>query len=190
MKRGAIAIGSNSTRLLVAEKKNGILTDIFRGREETRLFLGLDEQGRIALERLEDTAQAVARLYLAGKMQGAGEIALFATSATRDAKNGSDLAKRIEEICGLKLQVISGRRLHRIYLGTGRGNSLCPQRPDGGLPAAENVPHCLRGGCGPGHENSRGYFAPLCRCDGPIAQGPENGGPWGQLHGNWPCFPP
>lgn len=114
MKRGAIAIGSNSTRLLVAEKKNGILTDIFRGREETRLFLGLDEQGRIAPERLEDTAQAVARLYLAGKMQGAGEIALFATSATRDAKNGSDLAKRIEEICGLKLQVISGEEEARL----------------------------------------------------------------------------
>lgn len=114
MKRGAIAIGSNSTRLLVAEKKNGILTDIFRGREETRLFLGLDAQGRIAPERLEDTAQAVARLYLAGKMQGAGEITLFATSATRDAKNGSDLAKRIEEICGLKLQVISGEEEARL----------------------------------------------------------------------------
>ena len=108
MKKGAIAIGSNSTRLLVAEKKNGMLTDIFRGREETRLFLGLDEQGMIAADRLEDTAQAVARLYLAGKLQGAGEMALFATSATRDAKNGGDLAKRIEELCHLKLQVITG----------------------------------------------------------------------------------
>ena len=108
MKKGAIAIGSNSTRMLVAEKKNGMLNDVFRGREETRLFLGLDAQGNIAPERLEDTAQAVARLYLAAKMQGAKEMALFATSATRDAKNGSHLAKRIEELCGLQLKVISG----------------------------------------------------------------------------------
>lgn len=114
MKKGAIAIGSNSTRLLAAEKKQGVLTDIFRGREETRLFLGLDAQGRIAPERLEDTAQAVARLYRAAIIQGAQSVVLFATSATRDAKNGGELARRIEELCGLPLQVISGEEEARL----------------------------------------------------------------------------
>ena len=57
MKKGAIAIGSNSTRLLVAEKKNGMLTDIFRGREETRLFLGLDEQAEDADEHQTELKQ-------------------------------------------------------------------------------------------------------------------------------------
>ena len=47
MMRAAIAIGSNSTRMLAAEKKDGALHGILRGREETRLFLGLDEEGRI-----------------------------------------------------------------------------------------------------------------------------------------------
>ena len=44
MIRGAIAIGSNSTRLLAAEKRDGALYHILRGREETRLFLGLDDR--------------------------------------------------------------------------------------------------------------------------------------------------
>ena len=108
MKRAAIAIGSNSTRMLAAEKRNGKLEDILRGREETRLFLGLDEEGRIRPERIEDTAQAVCRLALLAKAAGAQSIALFATSATRDAKNGEALGGRIRELCGLSMRVISG----------------------------------------------------------------------------------
>ncbi len=108
MKRAAIAIGSNSTRMLAAEKRNGNLEDILRGREETRLFLGLDEDGRIRPERIEDTAQAVCRLARLAKAAGAQSIALFATSATRDAKNGESLGDRIRELCGLSMRVISG----------------------------------------------------------------------------------
>ena len=56
--RAAIAIGSNSTRMLAAEKKNGTLANLLRGREETRLFLGMDDAGRILPERIETiTAQ-------------------------------------------------------------------------------------------------------------------------------------
>lgn len=108
MKRAAIAIGSNSTRMLAAKKMNGNLEDILRGREETRLFLGLDEDGRIRPERIEDTAQAVCRLARLAKAAGAQSIALFATSATRDAKNGEALGDRIRELCGLSMRVISG----------------------------------------------------------------------------------
>ena len=108
MKRAAIAIGSNSTRMLTAEKRDNTLKEILRGREETRLFLGLDEAGSIRPERLEETAQAVCRLASQARAAGAESIALFATSATRDAKNGEALAQRIQALCGLSLRVISG----------------------------------------------------------------------------------
>ena len=109
MMRGAIAIGSNSTRLLCAEKRNGELTHILRGREETRLFLGLDEENRIRPERLEETARAVERLHCRAVEWGAETVTLFATSATRDAKNGDALARRIQALCGLPLRIISGQ---------------------------------------------------------------------------------
>ena len=114
MIRAAIAIGSNSTRLLVAEKEGNELKHAFRGREETRLFLGLDEENNIAPERLEQTALAVARLAKAAWLRGAQEITLFATSATRDAKNGAALGERIRALCGLSLQVISGEEEARL----------------------------------------------------------------------------
>ena len=108
MKRAAIAIGSNSTRMLCADQENGRLTQIVRGREETRLFLGLDEEGNIRPERLEETARAVERLWQAAVRQGAQEVDLLATSASRDAKNGDALRARIRQLCGLDMRVISG----------------------------------------------------------------------------------
>lgn len=108
MKRAAIAIGSNSTRMLCADVENGKLTHIVRGREETRLFLGLDEEGSIRPERLEETARAVERLYRAAVSCGAQDVTLLATSASRDAKNGGSLRERIRELCGLDMRIISG----------------------------------------------------------------------------------
>ena len=109
MKRAAIAIGSNSTRLLCADSREGQLTDLLRGREETRLFLGLDGEGNIEPRRLEETARAVERLWNRARAYGAETVELFATSASRDAKNGAQLRDRIRALCGLDMRIISGR---------------------------------------------------------------------------------
>ena len=108
MKRAAIAIGSNSTRMLVAEAKDGVLRDLLRGREETRLFLGLDGAGNISPQKIESTAQGVASLYREALACGAESVDLFATSATRDAKNSNVFARRIKELTGLDLRIIPG----------------------------------------------------------------------------------
>ena len=108
MRRAAIAIGSNSTRMLCADTVNGYLSNLVRGREETKLFLGLDAEGRIRPERLEETARAVERLYNAARDAGAVQTDLLATSASRDAVNSDQLAARIRELCGLNMRVISG----------------------------------------------------------------------------------
>lgn len=121
MIRAAIAIGSNSTRMLAAEKEGERLLRPFRGREETRLFSGLDAQGFIAPEKIEETAQAVLRLYEAAARYGAEDCALFATSATRDAKNGGALARRVLELTGLPLRVISGEEEARLAFRAAAG---------------------------------------------------------------------
>ncbi|MBR6184656.1 MAG: hypothetical protein IKQ41_00160 [Clostridia bacterium] len=122
MKRAAIAIGSNSTRMLAADVRDQALWSIVRGREETRLFLGLDADGSIRPERLEQTAQAVCRLYRQAVDWGAQDVALLATSATRDAKNGKALGERIFALCGLTLRVISGEEEARLaFLAASQG---------------------------------------------------------------------
>lgn len=115
MIRAAIAIGSNSTRMLAAEKKDGALCNLLRGREETKVFLGLDEEGNLLPERIESTARAVDRLYRLAREHGAeGPVALLATSAVRDAKNSEALAGRIFALSGLVLRVISGEEEARL----------------------------------------------------------------------------
>ncbi|MBR3107388.1 MAG: hypothetical protein IKH30_09435 [Clostridia bacterium] len=122
MKRAAIAIGSNSTRMLAAETAGGKLRDQIRGREETRLFLGLDKEGNISPEKLESTAQAVASLYRAAVTYGAETVDLFATSATRDARNSDQFASRIKELTGLTLRIISGEEeAHLAFMAVSEG---------------------------------------------------------------------
>ena len=49
MMRAAIAIGSNSIRMLAADRQDGSLCRILRGREEIRLF---SEGGKICVREL------------------------------------------------------------------------------------------------------------------------------------------
>ena len=114
MMRAAIAIGSNSTRMLCAEKTERGLEHILRGREETRLFSALDDNGFFPEEKMQETAEAVKRLHDAAALHGAADCVLFATSASRDAKNSDLLAQKIFEYTGLRMQVITGEEEARL----------------------------------------------------------------------------
>ena len=104
MNAAAIAIGSNSTRLLV-RLDNG---REHRGREDTRLFLGLDNGKDLTETAMNNTAQAVLRLKNIACAMGAENVLLCATSAVRDAGNSLEFARRLFETSGLRLRVISG----------------------------------------------------------------------------------
>ena len=106
MNIGAIAIGSNSTRLLT-RLENG-LED--RAREDTRLFSGLNEQGDLSDEAMDRTVRAVLRLKKRAIQFGAEYIMLLATSATRDAGNSDEFSRRLLAGTGLRLKVISGNK--------------------------------------------------------------------------------
>ena len=125
MMRAAIAIGSNSTRMLAADKRQGALSNLLRAREDTRLFSGLDERGMLSPERIEETARAVKRLYQQALDHGAESVALFATSAMRDARNSQALAERIRGLCPLTVQIISGEEEARLAFAAAAGKRHC-----------------------------------------------------------------
>ena len=107
MKKAVIAIGSNSTRLLVADCGK-TLENRYMGRSETRLFMALGEDGALDTEAMERTVRALSAMKLEAESRGADEITLLATSATRDAKNADEFERMIRERTGLNLRVISG----------------------------------------------------------------------------------
>ena len=109
MIRAAIAIGSNSTRMLAVSMDGPGPLPLLRLREDTKLFMGLTN-GVLSDGAMDRTAEAVLRLKNAALAVGcaADEIDLYATSATRDASNRDLFARRLTERTGLSLYVMSG----------------------------------------------------------------------------------
>ena len=84
MKAAVIGIGSNSVRMLLAEINGQEGRKLLRDREGTRLFAGLDAQGNLSVASMDAATAAVKRMAESARAQGAEQIDLFATSATRD----------------------------------------------------------------------------------------------------------
>lgn len=108
MKAAVIGIGSNSVRMLVGQVDGGTLTRLRRERAGTRLFAGLDGQGNLSASAMETTLAAVEEMAASARQEGVDSLDLFATSATRDARNQAEFASRIRERTDLALQICSG----------------------------------------------------------------------------------
>src|SRR5512147_223148 len=104
---GAIDIGSNITRLLVAEPQEGQLRKVMEQRAYTRIGKGASKDGKITAEKIAEVADVVStQVRLAGEM-GAEVIRTVATAAIREAKNRDKVVQEIEEIAGVEVDVLS-----------------------------------------------------------------------------------
>ena len=108
MRAAAIGIGSNSVRCLLADISGADFQRLWRDREGTRLFAGLDASGNLNRECMDKTVSAVRRMASEVKVRGADQIAIFATSAARDAANGQVFMAEVERETGEPLRIISG----------------------------------------------------------------------------------
>ena len=108
MRAAVIGIGSNSVRSLLADVSGTDFTRLRRDREGTRLFAGLDEKGNLNRDSMDKTVSAVRRMVSEAMQNRAENLAIFATSAARDAANGQQFMAMIEQETGVSLRIISG----------------------------------------------------------------------------------
>jgi len=121
MQAAVIGIGSNSVRSLVARNNGGVFERLYRGREGTRLFAGLDSRGMLKEESIRKTAEAVGRMAEAAREKGAEDLSVFATSAARDAVNGKDFMQAIEAAAGIPPMILTGEEEARLsFFGASR----------------------------------------------------------------------
>src|SRR5215207_5859262 len=115
---GAIDIGSNTTRLLVAEPQEGQLRKLMEQRAYTRIGKGARKNGKITAEKVAEVAEAVTTQVRLAEELGAEVIRTVATAAIREAKNRDKVVKEIEEAAGVEVEVLGEEEEGRLaFLG-------------------------------------------------------------------------
>jgi exopolyphosphatase/guanosine-5'-triphosphate,3'-diphosphate pyrophosphatase len=110
----AIDIGSNTTRVLVAEPVDGQLKKVMEQRAYTRINKALDEGGAIRSEKIEQICEVVATQVRLARELGAETIRSVATAAVREAANGAEVAEAIAAASGVPVDVLSDEEEGRL----------------------------------------------------------------------------
>jgi exopolyphosphatase/guanosine-5'-triphosphate,3'-diphosphate pyrophosphatase len=113
-----VDIGTNSTRLLVAEVEDGALTELQRESIVTRLGEGVDATGALGEEPKRRVFAALDQYAEAIERHGATVRTVVMTSAVRDASNGPEFAAFVHERYALQGATLSGDEEARLsFLG-------------------------------------------------------------------------
>lgn len=105
-----IDIGTNSTRLLVADVNGQEIDEAERISTVTRLGRGVDHSGNLSAEAIEDVCEVVGTYLTRIEALGAEATSVIATSAVRDASNGGAFVAELRERFGLDTEILSGER--------------------------------------------------------------------------------
>lgn len=109
MRVAVIDIGTNSTRLLVADVTGGRVEEIERSSTVTRLGQGVDSAGRLAPEAMERVFAVLGSYRERIDALGAGAATTgVLTSAVRDAENGAEFTSQVRERYGIDARTIAG----------------------------------------------------------------------------------
>jgi exopolyphosphatase/guanosine-5'-triphosphate,3'-diphosphate pyrophosphatase len=117
----SIDIGTNSTRLLVAEpSETGPAVTVERRMHITRLGQGVDRAGALAADAIERTIAVLTEYREVMDRLGVpeGRVRIAATSASRDAANRDEFFDAAEAVVGARPELLSGEEEARLsFLG-------------------------------------------------------------------------
>jgi exopolyphosphatase/guanosine-5'-triphosphate,3'-diphosphate pyrophosphatase len=118
----AIDIGSNTTRVLVAEPVGGQLKKVMEQRAYTRINKALGESGEICPDKVDEVCEVVATQVRLAQELGAETIRAVATAAVREAPNGDEVAAQIAAAAGVPVDVLSEGEEGRLsFIGATKG---------------------------------------------------------------------
>jgi exopolyphosphatase / guanosine-5'-triphosphate,3'-diphosphate pyrophosphatase len=113
-----VDMGSNSTRLLVADVEGTEVTELERRSTVTRLGRGVDTSRQLSSDAIEDVCETVGEYLGLMKQHQPEQTVAIATSAVRDAENRGAFCGELRERFALDARVLSGDDEARLtYLG-------------------------------------------------------------------------
>ncbi|MGF7078248.1 exopolyphosphatase [Mucilaginibacter sp. UYCu711] len=113
MRYGAIDIGSNAIRLLIADIKENDGTVSFKKNTLIRVPVRLGDDAflnhHISDKKSGDLVKTMQAFRNLMDVYKVGEYMACATSAMREARNGSDVVKQIKEQAGIDIEIVHGQ---------------------------------------------------------------------------------
>jgi exopolyphosphatase/guanosine-5'-triphosphate,3'-diphosphate pyrophosphatase len=108
MRVAAVDLGTNTTRLLVADVGDGQLAEVHRETRITRLGEGVDARRRLLPVPITRVRNVLTDYRRTAEELGAERVLAVATSAVRDAENGEAFLGEIEWSYGFTTRLVSG----------------------------------------------------------------------------------
>jgi exopolyphosphatase / guanosine-5'-triphosphate,3'-diphosphate pyrophosphatase len=113
-----VDIGTNSTRLLIADVEGDRVSEIDRRTEVTRLGQGVDNSGALSEEAMERVYATLEQYVEAIREADCDATTAVLTSAVRDAANGEEFTETVRERFELDARTITGDEEARLtFLG-------------------------------------------------------------------------
>ena len=106
--QAVIDIGSNSVRLIVYQVTGRSIVPRINEKVMAALGSEIAETGRLSPSGVEASLKALARYMAICASLGIDDVDAIATAATRDAEDGPEFCRRVEQHCGLKVRVLTG----------------------------------------------------------------------------------
>lgn len=100
----AIDLGTNSCRLRITDKYGNL---VYRHAETVKLGEGLYGNNKFSSEAMERTMRCLSQYYEDICTYGVLHYRAVATASCRMAANGGKFVKMVDELCGIKLEIIS-----------------------------------------------------------------------------------
>ena len=124
----AVDLGTNSTRLLVADVVDGVVDEVVRRSVVTRLGEGVDERRRLLPVPIARVRNVLSDFRREAEALGVERTLAVATSAVRDAENGEAFLGEVEWSYGFTTRLLSGDEeaaLTQAGVGAGAAGAGC-----------------------------------------------------------------
>ena len=108
MKIATVDVGTNSTRLLISEIKDGKVHEIFKTGRVTRLGEGVRERKRLSREGIERTINALREFKEIIENHCVEKVIVVTTEAARVAENASEFLAAASEL-GFEIEILQDR---------------------------------------------------------------------------------
>lgn len=122
MRIGAIDIGTNSMRLLIADYEDGNLLNREKFVNTTRIGEGVDKKGYISQEAMQRNIDGLIDFNRMCKDRKCEKVYCIGTSALRDSKNGDDFIQLAKNKADIDVEIISGKEESTLgFIGVAEG---------------------------------------------------------------------